>query len=262
MGWHVRAPTHTLPVKHTYILMLHCTCTRLSWQHVHKTSLFNQHAVCPHQHNTNRDKTHGSFSSSDQLSQRDYDTDALVVHMGGFIAPTGGNSKPLNQFTTSTSDNSTQSADDDDGDAEGLADLPPVSAAAAARAARRRNKRRASMEGRAGSSGKGRVHLQLYSIAAPAMRRQAQHTSELGASSAWCQPVRVKPGWLQVQKNYFQAPGRGAFSHLNQSCCVCQAGWVPGRWDCWLFSSCVRPSKAVSAHGNLQPITSAHCESS
>lgn len=133
-----------------------------------------------------------SSSHAAELAQCDYDTDAIVVHMGSFTAPaasgTAADSKlpPL----TTTTDDSTPSGEEDSG-----GELPP--------AAPRRSKR-ASLEGR----GKGRpVYLQLYSIAAPRMRRMPQHTQELQSCTAWCQPVRAKQGWVQVQKDYFQAPG-------------------------------------------------------
>jgi hypothetical protein len=145
-------------------------------------------------------------SSSPDYLPRDYHTDAVVLHMGGFIAPAvshqpaaANSNQP--QHLTSTFDDSTPSAEDDDAYGE----PPPAVAAAFKSSSRaRRTKRRASMD----EQGKQRItQLQLYLIAAPKMRQLPQHTSELQSYMSWCQPVRAKPGWQQVQKDYFAAPG-------------------------------------------------------
>jgi hypothetical protein len=49
--------------------------------------------------------------------------------------------------------------------------------------------------------------LHLYSIASPGMRRWPDNTQDLGAALAWAEPVNMKPGWAQLQKGFFQAPG-------------------------------------------------------
>jgi hypothetical protein len=49
--------------------------------------------------------------------------------------------------------------------------------------------------------------LHLYSIASPGMRRWPDNTQDLGAALAWAEPVNMKPGWVQLQKGFFQAPG-------------------------------------------------------
>jgi hypothetical protein len=51
--------------------------------------------------------------------------------------------------------------------------------------------------------------LHLYSIASPGMRRWPDTTQDLGAALAWAEPVNMKPGWAQLQKGFFQAPGGG-----------------------------------------------------
>jgi len=75
------------------------------------------------------------------------------------------------------------------------------------------------------------MHLQLYSVAAPKMRQLPQTTNQLQSCTAWMQPVRVKPGWVQVQKDYFQAPGvpRGCQGSSNKAMTVqhtVQALWL------------------------------------
>lgn len=131
-----------------------------------------------------------SAGSGPEEQPRDYDTDALVVHMGGFRAPAtsqrGLGSSSHGQQPLSASDASGPSAEEEDD----LCEEP----ASAGVDTRRRGKQRG-------------IQLQLYAIAAPKMRRLPQHSSELQSCASWCQPVRVKPGWVQVQKDYFAAPG-------------------------------------------------------
>jgi hypothetical protein len=132
-----------------------------------------------------------STGSGPEEQPCDYDTDALVVHMGGFTAPATsqrglGSSSSHGQQPLSASDASGPSAEEEDDLCEEPA---PVGIDA-----RRRGKQRG-------------IQLQLYAIAAPKMRRLPQHSSELQSCASWCQPVRVKPGWVQVQKDYFAAPG-------------------------------------------------------
>lgn len=141
--------------------------------------------------------------SADEVP-RDYDTDAIVVHMGGFKAPapTPHNLHSNGQQAqhTSTSDDSTPSAEDEDACEE----PPPAGATADGR---NRMARRRAQDAAARCKERS-TQLQLYAAAAPKMRRLPQHSSELQSCSAWCQPVRAKPGWQQVQKDYFAAPGK------------------------------------------------------
>jgi hypothetical protein len=153
-----------------------------------------------------RNSRTASFTSStpDDLP-RDYDTDAVVLHMGGFTAPAvsqqpaaGNSNRP--QHLTSTSDDSPSAEDDD------ACEEPPPAGAVGFQSSSlaKRGKWRAAMDVR----GNQRVmQLQLYLIATPKMRWLPQHTSELQSCTSWCQPVRAKLGWQQVQKDYFAAPG-------------------------------------------------------
>jgi len=52
-----------------------------------------------------------------------------------------------------------------------------------------------------------RQKLHLYSIAAPGMRRPPEVTQDLSRVLGWAEPVKMKPGWKQIQKGYFEAPG-------------------------------------------------------
>jgi hypothetical protein len=49
--------------------------------------------------------------------------------------------------------------------------------------------------------------LHLYSIAAPGMRRRPESTQELTRVLGWADSITPKPGWVLVQKGYFDAPG-------------------------------------------------------
>jgi hypothetical protein len=64
--------------------------------------------------------------------------------------------------------------------------------------------------------------LHLYSIASPGMRRWPDNTQDLGAALAWAEPVNMKPGWVQLQKGFFQAPGeqRARFEWLALGLCI------------------------------------------
>jgi hypothetical protein len=78
--------------------------------------------------------------------------------------------------------------------------------------------------------------LHLYSIASPGMRRWPDNTQDLGAALAWAEPVNMKPGWVQLQKGFFQAPG--AQRQLAGSCVVsnrCYDGFGnPCRASLWM----------------------------
>lgn len=149
----------------------------------------------------------------------DYESDAIVVHMGAFAAPPllGPSNSKDPQAVPTTTDDSNPSGDDDDSCEE----PPPVlsaqqQAAAASRGADKSTARsqRASRRGQEAKQDKKHL-VQLYSIAAPGMRRLAHDTTELSLCTAWCQPVTARSDWSQVQKDYFQAPGEDM-----DVCCV------------------------------------------
>lgn len=144
-----------------------------------------------------------STESGPEEQPRDYDTDALVVHMGGFTAPATSRrslGSHQGQPPLSASDNSGPSAEEDDACEE----QAPT-----------------GIDGRRRAKQRG-MQLQLYALAAPKMRRLPQHSSELQSCASWCQPVRVKPGWVQVQKDYFAAPGAPwSLAKLLAACTLC-----------------------------------------
>jgi hypothetical protein len=152
-----------------------------------------------------------SFSSkTGKEVPHDYESDAIVVHMGAFAAPAllGSSNSKGPQGIPTTTDDSNPSGDDEDSCEEPPPVLSAQQQAAAARGAGKPTAR-SQRAGRRGSQAKpDRSQLvQLYSIAAPGMRHLAHDTAELSVCTAWCQPVRARPDWSQVQKDYFQAPG-------------------------------------------------------
>lgn len=78
--------------------------------------------------------------------------------------------------------------------------------------------------------------LHLYSIAAPGMRRWPENTQDLSVALSWADPVNMKPGWVQLQNGYWQAPGRACAACaacggglLCLVCCCCfVAGMISG----------------------------------
>jgi hypothetical protein len=149
-------------------------------------------------------------SSAGKEVPHDYESDAIVVHMGAFAAPAllGPSNGKSPQAVATTTDDSNPSGDDDDSCEE-----PPPVQSAQQQAATSRGANKATARGQRPSrrAQEGRPEktqlVQLYSIAAPGMRRLAHDTAELSVCTAWCQPVRARPDWSQVQKDYFQAPG-------------------------------------------------------
>jgi hypothetical protein len=63
--------------------------------------------------------------------------------------------------------------------------------------------------------------LHLYSIASPGMRRWPDNTQDLGAALAWAESVNLKPGWVQLQKGFFQAPGERFVVYTALTYCFC-----------------------------------------
>jgi hypothetical protein len=183
-----------------------------------------------------------SFSSPlPEDEPQDYEHDAIVVHMGRFAAETPlppgqpDEAKPasaqlqqqqqgrkgklaLEQLSTKAVDG------EGEGTADGTAD---GTAAAAPPASQKRGKSEPNLEllfvgsrvqrtqsskqGAAAARSKAQQlqiqQLHLYSIACPGMRRWPDNTQDLGAALAWAEPVNMKPGWAQLQKGFFQAPG-------------------------------------------------------
>lgn len=70
--------------------------------------------------------------------------------------------------------------------------------------------------------------LHLYSIAAPGMRHSSQNMQELSQLMAWADAVNMRPGWVQVQKGYFEAPGEHIVNHR----CVGTLLFAPRRITC------------------------------
>jgi hypothetical protein len=135
---------------------------------------------------------------------QDYDNDAIVCHMGAFVVPdapvdvtpedvsaSNGGKDTARQFSI------TQTT------------LPKAaaSAVAAAGASAELELLLATDRGRNQRHRQEQQQLHLYTIAAPGMRRPPQSTNDLAQVLGWAEPVRSKPGWLQVQKSYFSAPG-------------------------------------------------------
>jgi hypothetical protein len=194
---------------------IHCTsivdiCTQLSQRHQPKACLLTVFLcvllLTPCCRLVAREKS--ITRSTPEDFPCDYDTDAIVVHMGGFsvIAPSSAAAAAAAAAANATtprphwtSEESSPSAEEDD---SFCGDVPQAAAAAVQGKARQAGRGRGSPE----HSREQVLQLQLYSIAAPKMRRLPQHTSDLQALG-WCQPVRQKQGWRQVQKDYFQAPG-------------------------------------------------------
>jgi hypothetical protein len=45
------------------------------------------------------------------------------------------------------------------------------------------------------------------------MRRRPEMTQDLSRVLGWAEPVKMKPGWKQIQKGYFEAPGQRRARH-------------------------------------------------
>jgi hypothetical protein len=184
-----------------------------------------------------------SFSSPlPEDEPQDYEHDAIVVHMGRFAAetplPPGQKAKPagvqqqqgrkgrlgLKQLSKKAVEGEGEGCSTADGAAAG----PPASQKRGKSepdlellfVGSRVQRTQSSKQGAAASSSKGAAtkkdaskktlqvqQLHLYSIASPGMRRWPDNTQDLGAALAWAEPVNMKPGWAQLQKGFFQAPG-------------------------------------------------------
>lgn len=118
---------------------------------------------------------------------QDYDNDALVVHMGCFDVP---------------------DAPADEAGGKQPSDSEPESPKPSVTAAGRVELVLPGSRARGRSPTKQvRMKLHLFSIAAPGMRRRPENTQDLSRVLSWADPVRVKAGWKQKQKGYFEAPG-------------------------------------------------------
>jgi hypothetical protein len=179
-----------------------------------------------------------SFSSPlPEDEPQDYEHDAIVVHMGRFAAETP---LPPGQLPSSTLEEDAAAAnaakakgrskspgkrDTDSKDTAATVDADGAAAGAVpastadsqtgqiAITAALTQKSEADLEllfaAKKGVSKKALQvqQLHLYSIACPGMRRWPDNTQDLGAALAWAEPVNMKPGWAQLQKGFFQAPG-------------------------------------------------------
>lgn len=137
---------------------------------------------------------------------QDYDNDAIVCHMGAFVV----SDAPVDATPEDVS--ASHDGKDTGRQSSITPTMLPKSAAAAVAAAAGAELELLLATGR-GQPGRHRheqQQLHLYTIAAPGMRRPPQSTHDLARVLGWAEPVRVKPGWLQVQKSYFSAPGARA----------------------------------------------------
>jgi hypothetical protein len=182
---------------------------------------------------------------------QDYEHDAIVVHMGRFAAETP---LPPGQLPSSTLEEDAAAAnaakakgrnkspgrrDTDSKDTAATVDAVAAEGAAAAGAvpaskadaqtgqtavtAALTQRSEADLEllfaARKGASKKNLQvqQLHLYSIASPGMRRWPDTTQDLGVALAWAEPVNMKPGWAQLQKGFFQAPGESRYTAGSHS---------------------------------------------
>eukprot|EP00882_Tetradesmus_deserticola_P006586 GHRQ01006933.1.p1 GENE.GHRQ01006933.1~~GHRQ01006933.1.p1 ORF type:complete len:343 (+),score=136.35 GHRQ01006933.1:148-1029(+) len=139
-------------------------------------------------------RQHSSQSfSSDMLMRghRDYDNDAIVVHMGCFAVPALTDDGVTEAGEADTSMAALQPSADSQVEL-----FVPRSAAAAARS----NKD-------SGQQLQAKQQLHLYSVAAPGMRQRQGSTEQLPQLLSWSDAVNVQPGWVQLQKGFWEAPG-------------------------------------------------------
>jgi hypothetical protein len=181
-----------------------------------------------------------SFSSPlPEDEPQDYEHDAIVVHMGRFAAETplppgqlpsstleedaaaanaakakGRNKSPGKRDTNSKDTVATADAVAADGAvpasrADGQTGQPGQTAITAALTQKSEADLKLLFAAKKDASKKTLQvqQLHLYSIASPGMRRWPDNTQDLGAALAWAEPVNMKPGWAQLQKGFFQAPG-------------------------------------------------------
>lgn len=131
---------------------------------------------------------------------QDYDADAIVVHMGCFEVPLLSEADDSKDRASAAPQGKVELVIDG-GRTKSISGVEPV-----------------TKERTAAGGSLRKVQMQLYSVAAPGMRKQPETTQELAHYKGWCEPVNVKSGWLQVQKGYFDAPGE-LLAHTL--CCVC-----------------------------------------
>jgi hypothetical protein len=137
-------------------------------------------------------RQHSSLSfSSDVLAadHQDYDNDAIVVHMGCFEIPAPSTDDSSNHGGINTSVTGMHPSAD-----SRIELVVPRSAEAAARSGKH-------------SSQQPKMQLHLYSVAAPGMRQRPSSTEQLSRLLSWSDPVNMRPGWVQLQKGFWEAPG-------------------------------------------------------
>jgi hypothetical protein len=122
---------------------------------------------------------------------QDYDNDAIVVHMGCFEVPAPSGDDSSNQGGINTSITAMHPSADSQ-----IELVVPRSAAAAAAARSGKH-----------SSQQPKQQLHLYSVAAPGMRQRPSSTEQLLRLLSWSDPVNMRPGWVQLQKGFWEAPG-------------------------------------------------------
>lgn len=149
------------------------------------------HAHCRRQHSSQ------SFSS-DVLAQdhQDYDNDAIVVHMGCFEVPAPNADDSSGGHGTT---DSLLAAMQPSADSQIELVVPRAAAAAAARSSAKQGGKHAQPQ--------AKQQLHLYSVAAPGMRQRASSTEQLSRILSWSDAVNMRPGWVQVQKGFWEAPG-------------------------------------------------------
>lgn len=183
-----------------------------------------------------------SFSSAAQLPDiQDYDNDALVVHMGAFEPPAGPQNQPHTHSkhvaaeglgaTSDSSPPSTPSAAADEHDAvHPLRSKDTADAGAELVGAVDLVKHKAAARG---SGARKQKVVHLYAVAAPGMRRVPTSTRDMMQCLSWAAPVELKRQWAQVQKGYFDAPGRLCWSsdvckRVSLYVCLCVSGMRSG----------------------------------
>ncbi|WIA30200.1 hypothetical protein OEZ86_000292, partial [Tetradesmus obliquus] len=163
-------------------------------------------------------RQHSSQSfSSDALAQdhQDYDNDAIVVHMGCFEVPAPNADDSSGGHGTT---NSLLAAMQPSADSQIELVVPRAAAAAAARSSAKQGGKHAQPQ--------AKQQLHLYSVAAPGMRQRASSTEQLSRILSWSDAVNMRPGWVQVQKGFWEAPGAREMD-LSPSTGVYQASHAP-----------------------------------
>lgn len=131
-----------------------------------------------------------SFSSdAGGQDAQDYDNDALVVHMGSFEVP------------------ALSLPDDSPTGKSPAAQRGSIELVIESGRSRSITKLEKDADRQAVAAAASVEPLQLYSVAAPGMRKPPENTQDLVHYKGWCEPVNMKTGWVKVQKGYFDAPG-------------------------------------------------------